>query len=203
MAVDDILLQECHRPWLRFYNWEKETISIGYFTPRNSITLNGKPWVRRRTGGGLVHHGSGRDATYALGIPRREPASKLRSSCVYRDIHQALQRALSVTGIACDLDDGNATSIPGNPCFENPVSWDVISCFDGNKIAGGAQRRCRHGLLHQGSIQGVHVPEGFGLTFANALAGRVQHLQIDDAKVERAVKLADTKYSSPEWRHRK
>ena len=116
MAIDEILLQECHLPWLRFYNWDKETISIGYFTPRNSINLNAKPWVRRWTGGGLVHHGCSGDATYALGIPRRELAPNVRSSLIYRDIHQALQLVLSGTGIACDLDDGNGNSSSENSC---------------------------------------------------------------------------------------
>lgn len=203
MALDEILLQECHLPWLRVYDWSKKTISIGYFTPHDSIDSANKPWVRRWTGGGLVHHGGVRDATFAFGIPRREPASITRSSCAYRGIHQSVQQVLSGMGIDCDLDDGNRPTTTGGFCFKNPVSSDLIACSDGLKIVGGAQRRSRYGLLHQGSIQGVHVPTGFGLALANSLARKVQQLHVEDDQVARAVTLANSKYSSSEWRNRK
>ena len=150
-----------------------------------------------------MHHGGARDATFAFGIPSRDPASSARSYCAYRDIHQSVQQVLSGMGIDCDLDEGDSLTTTGGSCFENPVSSDVMACSNGLKIAGGAQRRSRHGLLHQGSIQGVHVSAEFGSILANSLARNVQQLQVDDGKVERAVTLANSKYSSPEWRHRK
>jgi lipoate-protein ligase A len=202
MALDEILLQECHLPWLRVYDWSKKTISIGYFTLQNTIEHVNKPWVRRWTGGGLVHHGGARDATFAFGIPRCDPVSSAPSYCSYRDIHQSVQQVLSGMGIDCDLDAGDSSAITGGSCFENPVRSDVIARSDGLKIVGGAQRRSRHGLLHQGSIQGVHVPAEFGAILANSLARKVQQLQVDDGKVERGVTLANSKYSSPEWRYR-
>lgn len=202
MALDEVLLRECSLPWLRCYGWSRQTLSIGYFTPVNSVEFGNVPWIRRWTGGGTVHHGGTRDATYAFGIPRGNPASSVRSSSAYKHIHQSVQRALLGIGIACRLDNGNKHTVAGTACFENPVTSDVITCHGGLKIAGGAQRRSRYGLLHQGSIQGVQMPADFGFALANSLSRNIKQEQVDDDILRRASMLAISKYSSLEWKFR-
>ncbi|MFP6874397.1 MAG: hypothetical protein VCA55_12925 [Verrucomicrobiales bacterium] len=203
MALDEILLRECSLPWLRCYGWSRQTLSIGYFTPVNSVEFGNVPWIRRWTGGGAVHHGGTRDATYAFGIPRGDPASSVRSSSAYKYIHQSVQRALLGIGIACRLADGYKYTVAGTACFENPVISDVITCHGGLKIAGGAQRRSRYGLLHQGSIQDVLIPADFGFMLANSLSRNIKQEQVDDDILGRASMLAISKYSTPEWKFRK
>ncbi len=39
----------------------------------------------------------------------------------------------------------------------HPTKFDIM--LDGRKVGGAAQRRTKHGLLHQGSICLTNVPE--------------------------------------------
>jgi lipoate-protein ligase A len=87
---------------------------------------------------------------------------------IYEKIHRALAGALNGIGeqavVAGGVDAGRAlatettVTTSDDNCFANPVRADVM--VDGRKIAGAAQRRTRHGLLQQGSIQGVAVATG-------------------------------------------
>jgi len=53
-------------------------------------------------------------------------------------------------------------------CFVQPTANDVIH-LDGTKIAGAAMKRCREGLLVQGSIARDALPDDFDYqTFAEA-----------------------------------
>jgi lipoate-protein ligase A len=84
-------------------------------------------------------------------------------------------------------------------CFENPVLHDVL--VRGRKVAGAAQRRTRAGLMHQGSIQPLKLPPGFGAAFAARLGGVVR-LQSFDATIE-AEKLVAEKYGTRAWMERR
>ena len=64
MSVDEALLQsaahESFVPTLRFYQWDKPTLSLGYFQQyeeRSQHTSSNQcPVVRRSTGGGAILH---------------------------------------------------------------------------------------------------------------------------------------------------
>jgi lipoate-protein ligase A len=71
------------------------------------------------------------------------------------------------------------------------------------KIAGAAQRRSRGGLLQQGSIQNVALPQNFGDQFAQALCPSVVPCAIAADLVERAAQLSQSKYAAEHWLKRR
>jgi lipoate-protein ligase A len=150
MAIDRALLETSPVPVLRAYTWARACVTIGYFGPEEEAALThpGLPIIRRWTGGGTVLHGE--DAPYSLIVPRAESFSRVRPAESYCAIHGALATALR----ASVPDVHQATSRApkrSDACFENPVADDLL--VKGIKVAGAGQRRTRHGLLHQGSVQ--------------------------------------------------
>src|SRR5947209_3152932 len=167
MAVDEVLLAGGATPVVRFYRWERPSISFGYFGRYSEVAAesDGRDIVRRWTGGGIVPHGA--DLTYSVMVPRGHSFLQWSSREIYAAIHQAICRALQANGMEAFLANGAAAKV-SESCFANPVRDDVIS--GGQKIAGAAHRRTRAGLLHQGSIQRNDLPERFREDFASILS---------------------------------
>ncbi len=181
---------------MRTYSWIGLAISFGCFDRWNEVRTQVPPdWgcVRRWTGGGLVDHSQ--DYTYALIVPRGLPLAEVGTEASYAWIHQALAATLQEYGITASLS-GDKSAARG-PCFQNPVQQDVM--LSEVKIAGAAQRRTRMGLLHQGSIQGVALPENWAQTFAAKLAIQVQTWTPSAEVTSEAARLAVEKYGSQRW----
>jgi lipoate-protein ligase A len=162
MACDEALLAIAEEPVLRIFRWSEPWVSAGYFIPwaEAESARPQLPVCRRWTGGGVVVHDN--DLTFALLAPRTEAWARLRPDESYRVLHLALVGALREAGIDATLFEHGAMA--GAECFAGPVRHDVMSGT--RKIAGGAQRRTKRGLLHQGSIQ----TNGLGKDFAGMLA---------------------------------
>ena len=125
MAVDEALLRFVNdhgKPILRLYGWKDPAVSIGYFQTIEDVP-EGRPFVRRFTGGGLVDHAN--DYTYSIIVPQAHPIYQIGTSKSYAKIHRAISQALIDLGIRADLasDCSNADS---NACFEKPVRFDVM-----------------------------------------------------------------------------
>lgn len=153
MAMDDVLLlrvAEIGSPVLRFYDWSEPAATFGYFQKiaELEVATQIRPLIRRPTGGGLVPHLA--DWTYSFVVPPTHDWHSLRAEESYRRMHEWIRDSLGSVGVACDLADCCKKVIPGQ-CFEGYEKFDVLQ--DGRKIAGAAQRRNKHGLLIQGSIQ--------------------------------------------------
>jgi len=153
MAWDEALLEESPQlgcPVLRLYSWTEPAASFGYFQKFADIERMTmlRPLVRRPTGGGLVPHD--RDWTYSLVFPPVHPWYSLKAVESYRRLHEWIQTAFQMIGLGTNLSPGIPKESPGQ-CFIGAEQFDVVS--QGRKIAGAAQRRTRHGLLIQGSIQ--------------------------------------------------
>ena len=196
MAIDEALLEVIRAPLLRVYRWRSPAVSFGYFEHWAPVrdAHPGRDAVRRWTGGGVVPHGG--DFTYSLLIPRDAvaPGTPGESYCA---IHTALRGALAEAGIHA-LEAAVPAAPRSHACFENPVRHDVLVA--GRKVAGAAQRRTRAGLLHQGSVQGVDLPEGFPTTLAGRLAAVVRAETWD--VTDPAEELAAWKYGSRAWLER-
>lgn len=156
MALDEILLKEISVPVLRLYQWQAPELTIGFFTPRAPLHDEPRPITRRWTGGGIVEHG--KDVTLALSLPRPYLSQQSSTGERYRVFHQALVSALHETtrlSLVAEPSESKAIPNPESPgsCFSEPVAWDVLDQRTRSKIAGGAQRRSRQGILHQGSLR--------------------------------------------------
>jgi lipoate-protein ligase A len=196
MALDQALLELTDVPVLRVYHWESPCVTLGYFESQAAAVVAhpGVPVVRRWTGGGMVLHGD--DAPYSLIVPQTEPFAAVRPADAYRILHGALAESLQGRLPEIVLAAENAQK-RGVACFENPVSDDLLC--GGRKIGGAGQRRTRHGLLHQGSLQLKGAPFEEAQRFAQLLAVRVHTAETSPELLLRAERIAQTRYGVDEW----
>jgi lipoate-protein ligase A len=198
MGIDEALLKVISGPVLRVYRWTRPAVSFGYFERWEPVraAYPERDAVRRWTGGGVVLHGE--DFTYSLLVPPGWGAEELAPGAAYGVIHGALCLALADAGIRAEGASAARQKV-SQACFENPVPHDVM--VDGRKVAGAAQRRTRRGLIHQGSVQGVELPAGFGQGLARWLAADVKREDFD--VIAPAEKLAAEKYGTRDWMERR
>jgi len=215
MAIDEALLKTATIPSIRFYRWDREALSFGYFgrfADAESCAAE-RDMVRRWTGGGIVFHGD--DLTYSLVIPANDPLFAEPSMSIYERIHRALRDALGSAGeraellaaaAVCDRRGRSVSAVTDrrysqNACFTNPVRADVL--MNGRKVAGAAQRRTRCGLLQQGSIQHVDLGNGLAERFASELCDAPVEKCLDDGTIEQAQEIAGQKYATTSWLRRR
>jgi lipoate-protein ligase A len=202
MGLDEALLCDSAAPLLRVYGWSRTEFSFGCLMPWAEVrqTVGEQhPLIRRWTGGGIVEHG--RDWTYSLMIPSSSPACQWGPAESYCRIHAVLAETLRSAGVNAELRP-SGESAAGGRCFERPVTFEVMS--GGGKVAGAAQRRSRHGILHQGSVQSVSLPMDFAERFARALSGIVHVLPSPGPQVlARAAELSAEKYGAEAWLRRR
>jgi lipoyl(octanoyl) transferase len=219
MAADFMLLQRYPREATaryRHYGWRSPSFTFGYSQKISFVRDQLPPGerfdlCRRPTGGGVVDHRD--DWTYALVIPRGHTQEEARATQSYRAIHEALAAALKTAGVPVVLksvSDPAPGAEPGGPagvCFERAEIFDVVHGATGAKIAGGAQKRNKRGLLFQGSIwkpaAGSSVDwDLFGADFSSRLATVLDAQaratpwpDFSEGEMEALVE----QYSSPEW----
>ena len=209
MALDEVLLHSAaDGVLLRLYAWAEPTVSFGYFEHSRSArrVALGRNIVRRWTGGGIVEHGD--DLTYSLCVPRSCDFANLRSHESYRRIHACLADALQRCGTSSASHVGPEVVPPvpvhANACFERPVLHDLLVA--GRKVAGGAQRRNRVGLLHQGSVRiGLVDPawkNDLWSVLPTVLADRHEERTLTPDEITQAQTLATTKYATTAWTDR-
>lgn len=203
MAVDEVLLAGAEHPILRVYAWACPAVTFGYFEKWETVHFHypSQQWelVRRWTGGGVVEHGA--DWTYSVIAPRRHPFAHSNAAESYRLLHECLVTVLREAQLQSNITLAPiAAEKESNACFENPARHDVLA--DGLKIAGAAQRRSRFGLLHQGSVQNVAVPDGLAQRLAAAMAGNFAQRSVTAAELAAAEALAATKYATEGWNRR-
>ncbi len=220
MATDFMLLQRYPREKVarfRHYGWRSQAFTFGYsqkvtfvreqLPPGESFDL-----CRRPTGGGVVDHRD--DWTYSLVIPRGHPLEEERATQSYRAVHEALAGALAASGVPVILKPvaepapGGEPGGPAGVCFQRAEIFDVVHASSGDKIAGGAQKRNKRGLLFQGSVWrpaagGDRVDwDAFGDAFRErisaALAAEAVQTPWPDFSDEELEALVE-QYSSPDW----
>ncbi len=166
MALDFLLLQRYPRPdafRFRHYEWRAPACTFGFGQkfawvrtqpPLAEETQTGAriDYCRRPTGGGIVDHRQ--DWTYAWVIPREHALWEARAAQSYRTLHDCLARALRELGrpAVVKMTPEPTPVAPAGICFQQAELFDVINGQTGEKIAGAAQKRNKHGLLCQGSI---------------------------------------------------
>lgn len=164
MAVDLALL-DAHRAHevpatLRFYTWERPTISLGYAQRPQSgwiarVQEFGYPMIRRPTGGRAVLHAG--ELTYAV-VASPDWGLSGGVAETYRQITEALAEGLRSLGIACALAPGDhGAPGGGEACFASGTRADLLA--DGRKLVGSAQLRRGEAILQHGSLRLVTLRE--------------------------------------------
>lgn len=189
MGLDETLLESAHAPpTLRFYSWEPDTLSLGYFQRFADVrgTDVAGAVVRRITGGGAIHHVN--ELTFSISVPREHPLYRGPIADSYVRVHGAIATALEELGVDPKLrrEEVLLSERPDTGmCFHVSSPLDLV--WDRRKGVGSAQRRSRTRILHHGSIKLGPSPleedvataadagqpvacEAFAPTLANALA---------------------------------
>ncbi len=213
MALDFLLLQRYPAPpapRFRHYEWRGPAFTFGFSQKIEFVRGSLPPGehfdlCRRPTGGGMVDHRN--DWTYTLVLPRGHALYDERAAQSYRIVHECLAKALVELGqpaavkMECEpCEDGPTV------CFQRAELYDVVNTSTGLKIAGAAQKRNKHGLLFQGSLEksalGPVDWDDFSARFTSALA---QALRVEARETpwpdlhEDEVSGLIEQYSSPEW----
>jgi len=196
MAVDEALLRaavERGRPLLRVYSWRQPAVSIGYFQKFPTQLADDYEVVRRPTGGGVVYHI--KDTTYTVVVPPGHSLHAMKTTDAYCVLHRAVAAAFEAQP---QLHKAELHSPQGQyECFQKPVHGDVVT--DGRKLAGGAQRRTKSGMLHQGSIDAKLSAEQLKRGFREALGVDFEDYEVTDAERAIAEKLVVEKYATDAW----
>ncbi|MBX3411423.1 MAG: lipoate--protein ligase family protein [Pirellulales bacterium] len=174
MAVDELLAIGVAEPnelgcALRFYQWEKPTLSLGYFQSlppdyRDMVERGELALVRRASGGGAILHD--RELTYSFVVGIEHPLAA-DAETLYRHCHAALVTVLARSKVSAELAEHREARPPAEQpflCFERRAPGDVV--VGPSKIAGSAQRRQRQAILQHGSIllaTSLHAPQIPGL----------------------------------------
>jgi lipoate-protein ligase A len=199
MAIDEALLREVREPVLRLYEWNVPAVSLGYFQPA-ALVPEGRPFVRRYTGGGLVDHAH--DITYTIVLPREHPWMQLSMPESYCQIHLGVQAVLQASGVVSELTS-DAAATESEACFQKPVRFDIVAAD--KKLSGAAQRRSREGMLHQGSILlpdpalNLVVREKFAGGFAVRLGLDLKLGELTPDELTRAIGLEHERYATEAW----
>jgi lipoyl(octanoyl) transferase len=197
MAVDEALWRHAAqrgRPLLRLYSWSQPAVSIGYFQKFPARLAGKYALVRRPTGGGVVYHVD--DTTYTVVVPPAHELYRFSTQDAYCVLHKAVAAALTV---ASSLTPHDAPPARGQyECFEKPVAGDVVA-DGGRKLAGGAQRRGKAGMLHQGSIAARVSVDQLTKAFRQVLQAEFERYELTPVELALAEKLAREKYSTAAW----
>ncbi|OEF98771.1 hypothetical protein BHF68_01720 [Desulfuribacillus alkaliarsenatis] len=159
MAIDEAMLMAHKKhnlpPTLRLYQWEKPTLSIGYFqrverdidmqaADRYNIDL-----IRRISGGRAVLHNN--ELTYSIVIAESHPNIPKGVTESYRYLSQGLLKTLELLEIdaelaknSCNLREHSAA------CYDTPSWYELLVA--GKKLIGSAQVRKQGAILQHGSI---------------------------------------------------
>lgn len=138
-------------PFVRFYDWASPTITYGHFIDPTQYL---KPHVdfdlaKRPTGGGLLFHVH--DFPFSVAIPAHHPKYSGNTLDSYHMINEVVLGAvLEVCGGSISLDVQGKESSYSEFCMASATKYDLL--LNGIKIGGAAQRRTKHGFLHQGTI---------------------------------------------------
>ena len=197
MALDQALFEHAAETGIaniRFYSWGEPARTVGYF---HRFEPDEKCAIRRFTGGGVVDHGE--DLTFVINLPK----CSVSTGALYDWIHRQVVGALSREGIAARLESNEQTSAGGD-CFALPVTSDILDS-EGNKIGGGAQRRSRGSVIHQGSLRlppALRDPDaGWIDQWLNGLAEQVEVFRSDEKQSldKMADKLVRERYETQQW----
>jgi lipoate---protein ligase len=170
MALDAALLEDLveeKEPILHLYDWVNDAATYGHFIdPEKFLNLEGVERLgldlaKRPTGGGITFHNC--DLAFSILIPSTHAFFSQNPLENYAFVNERVMWAIGrmkelpaqlLTEESEPLDEHCSRF-----CMANPTKYDVL--IQGKKVGGAAQRKTRHGFLHQGSISLGMLPEKY------------------------------------------
>jgi len=138
-------LSTYEKPLLRVWQYERPSITYGYFTPIDKL-LTDEAYchfdiAKRPTGGGILFHMG--DCCFSFAVPA---SSSWYSESIEENYARINNWLLDRLGMGSGGEKPSQTSAR-EYCQANSTKYDVIYC--GKKIAGCAERKTKSGFLHQ------------------------------------------------------
>jgi len=135
-------------PRAALWHYDGTAVVLGCSQPLSDSYPTGLPMVKRSAGGGAVLVGPWM-LSLSVVLPHEHPLAAVGLVESYRWLGQLIANELSALGIdAHALVPAELPPSAGKlnwACFGGLSPWEVVVA--GRKIAGLAQRRCRHGVL--------------------------------------------------------
>jgi len=144
---------------LHLYDWNQPSATYGYFIKPESLLCmqtaadNNLQLARRPTGGGIIFHLT--DFAFSMLVPAGHGGYSINTLDNYAFVNKIV-----IDVISQFKNTLKPTLLQNEPisrdiacthfCMAKPTKYDVI--LNEKKVAGGAQRRTKHGFLHQGTI---------------------------------------------------
>ena len=142
-------------PILRFYQWKRPTLSLGYHQTPDSLAAISEQFaqhldlVRRPTGGrAVLHQASGPHADLTYCIVARDLGMNRRRAYTY--LCQFLVDGLRHLGVELEFSSGGRGYIGEASCFRTATAADL--CWQGKKVVGSAQLWRQQTVLQHGTI---------------------------------------------------
>jgi lipoate-protein ligase A len=162
MLLDAELLDSLKdEPILHFYDWEKPSITYGYFInikkfiDQKKTNIANLDLAKRPTGGGIVLHIW--DIAFSFLLPVSNKYFYLDPLKNYEFVNNLVLKALKEfldenenNMLLSQKEHFNEKKSFDSFCMAKPTKYDVL--YKGKKIAGASQRRKKTGYLHQASI---------------------------------------------------
>lgn len=164
MAIDCGLLSSLasgqKQPVVHLYGWDKPSATYGHFTDpakllrKEALKNERLQLARRPTGGGIIFHLT--DVAFSVLVPAGHPGYSVNVMENYAFVNRFVIEVvkLFINGreepVLMPNEPALADTQTQHFCMAKPTKYDVM--LGGRKVGGGAQRRTKHGFLHQGSI---------------------------------------------------
>lgn len=145
----EIFLRGGSDPVLRIYFFDRFSISCGIFSRKEKFLLlpvcekKSIDVALRPTGGGVLFHGN--DISFSLYLPSVDYRSGTLAQQINGIVTDSLRAYLKEP-----FGDSSYSQYGQGLCFSSITSYDIV--WGMKKIGGGAQRRSKNAVLHQGSI---------------------------------------------------
>lgn len=186
---------------LHFYEWKEESATYGYFIkPEKVLNLEAVKKhqlsvAKRPTGGGVVFHLT--DFAFSFLLPSSHPHYSLKAVDNYAFINAIIKNAIvkflgKEQGISYFRKECSDLILDNSKfCMAKPTIYDIL--IDGLKVAGGAERLTKSGVLHQGTIALGMLPEEY-------LKELILSAEIVDCMKKNSGWLLEDNYSKKELR---
>lgn len=209
MALDEALWKqpgETFSPCVHIHRFDSECLTLGFSQPWRDVERAGlahRPWTRRVTGGGAIHHRPGGLSFSLIGLdppPGRRPGP---IACTVGQLLADLARRLGVS--ATVLAASRATTLGAPLCADRRCAGDVVA--DENKIAGIGQRLREGRLLVQCALMRIETDAGVLGHLVEALRHTLgiapEPAPLPAAVLAGAEALVRERYANPRWNCRR
>ena len=158
-AISEQVRDGASLPTLRFYSWNRPTLSLGYSQPISLVDAGLASRlkihiVRRSTGGQAILHDD--ELTYSIALPRTHTLAKKGIMASYQLFNNAFARGFKQLGLPVTQGPWSPTAqaYQDTVCFGAPSTHELAT--GDHKVLGSAQTRVGGTMLQHGSFPLSH-----------------------------------------------